>query len=134
MGLELPARLQAILANLERLGQIYAPTSSQSALECWQRQLPDLSRIIHAWWQWVLQALCFQTQDPDTQHWVLNVLLPWVYWHQQTQKTRQPQLKQGYHHATQQAQTRFRADAFTQSLTHSQQQMWIDWAIWMCAK
>ncbi len=134
LGLELPARLQANLSTLERLTHTYAPTQSQAALDRWQRQIPDLSAAQRAWWQWVLQALCAQTQDPDTQHWVLTYLLPWVYWHQQTQKTRQPQLKQGYQQAAQQAHERFSADAFTQNLAHTQQQQWLDWALWMCAK
>lgn len=82
----------------------------------------------------MIQALSAQTQDPDIQDWVLSALLPWVYWHQQTQKTRQPHLKQGYLQASQQAQTRFLADAFTHSLSDSEQQQWSDWAIWMCAK
>lgn len=134
MGLELPARLQADLSSLERLSHTYAPTQSQAALDRWQRQIPDLSAALHAWWQWVLQALCAQTQDLDTQHWVLTALLPWVYWYQQTQKTRQPQLKQHYQLATQQAQARFLADGFTQTLPDSKQQHWVDWATWMCAK
>ncbi len=133
-GLELPTRLQSILANLERLGQTYAPTRASAAIDVWLRQIPNLSGTIHAWWQWVLQALCSQTQDPDLQNWVLTVLLPWVYWHQQTEKTRHSQLKQGYQQATQQAHTRFLAHSFTQTQTHAQQQQWIDWAIWICAK
>jgi len=80
------------------------------------------------------QALCSQTQDPDTQHWVLTILLPWVYWHQQTEKTRHTELKQGYHQTTQQAHARFLAHSFTHTETLAQQQQWIDWAIWMCAK
>jgi len=134
LGLELPSRLQANLNPLERLSHTYAPIQSQAALQRWHRQIPHLSAALHAWWQWVLQALCAQTQDSDTQHWVLTALLPWVYWHQQTQKTRHPQLKHGYQQATQQAQTRFRAAAFTQSLPNSEQQQWVDWAIWICAK
>jgi len=61
--------LQSILANVEQLGQTYAPTRAAAAIDVWQRQIPHLSGTIHAWWQWVLQALCSQTQDPDTQHW-----------------------------------------------------------------
>jgi hypothetical protein len=49
-------------------------------------------------------------------------------------KTRQPQLKQGYQQAAQQAQARFLADGFTQTLPDSEQQQWLDWATWMCAK
>lgn len=134
LGLELPPALQTPLDTLARLSQTYAPTQSQAALARWQRQIPELSRSLHAWWQWVVQALSAQTEDPDTQHWVLTYLLPWVYWHQQSQKTRQPQLKQGYQQAAQQAHERFLTDAFTHNLAHTQQQQWIDWAVWMCAK
>lgn len=134
LGLELPANLQTPLDTLARLSQTYAQTQSQAALARWQRQIPELSRALHAWWQWVSQALSAQTQDPDTQHWVLTYLLPWVYWHQQSHKTRQPQLKQGYQQAAHQAHQRLLANAFTQHLAHTQQQQWIDWAVWMCAK
>lgn len=134
LGWELPTQLQVHLAALAQLSQTYAPVPSQAALALWYRQIPALSGALHAWWQWVLQALPAQTANPDTQNWVLNRLLPWVYWHQQTQKTRQPQLKLAYQQAAQQAQERFRTDAFTPSLTASEQQQWIDWAIWMCAK
>jgi Family of unknown function (DUF6399) len=134
LGLELPKHLQSPLAMLERLSQTYSPLNGRDALERWQNQIPGLAGALHAWWQWVLQALTPQTQDPDTQHWVLTVLLPWVYWHQQTQKTRQSELKQGYLQAAQQAHSRLLAHSFTQSLDQSQQQKWVDWAIWMCAK
>jgi hypothetical protein len=90
LALELPARLQVNLSTLERLSHTYAPTQSQAALQRWQRQISDLAAILHAWWQWVLHALPAQTQDPDTQHWVLTALLPWVYWHQQTQRPVSP--------------------------------------------
>jgi len=49
-------------------------------------------------------------------------------------KTRHTELKQGYHQATQQAHARFLAHSFTHTETLAQQQQWIDWAIWMCAK
>ncbi|MFM7448016.1 MAG: DUF6399 domain-containing protein [Leptolyngbyaceae cyanobacterium] len=134
VGLELPGHLQAPLATLERLSHTYAPTQSQAALQRWQRQIPALSMTLHAWWQWALESLSAQTDNPDLQDWVLTALLPWVYWHQQTQKTRQAQLKQAYQQAAQQAQARFLAASFTQTLPHLEQQQWIDWAIWMCDK
>ena len=128
LGLELPLRLQAPLSTLEYLSQTYAPTQAKAALQQWQRQIPALSQVLDAWWQWVFQALPAQSQDPDTQEWVLRTLLPWVYWHQQAQKTRQPQLKQSYQQAAQRAKTAFLYTDFTQ------QQEWVDWAIWMCDK
>jgi Family of unknown function (DUF6399) len=134
MGIELQSSLQPHLFILERLSQTYSPTKSQAALERWKRQIPCLSDGLHAWWVWVIQALGSQTQDPEIHNWVLNYLLPWVYWHQQTQKTRQPPLKQNYEQAAKSAHERFLADDCTKNLTSSEQQSWIDWAIWMCTK
>jgi hypothetical protein len=134
MGMELQVSLQPHLSILERLSQTYSPTKSQAALERWRRQIPCLSGGLHAWWVWVIQSLLAQTKDPEIHNWVLNLLLPWVYWHQQTEKTRQPQLKQNYEQARKSAHERFLADEHTKKLTSSEQQPWIDWAIWMCTK
>jgi Family of unknown function (DUF6399) len=134
IGLALQAQLQPYLSVLEQLSQTYSPTKSQAALDRWKRQIPCLSGVLHAWWQWTLQALCTKTQDPEIHNWVLNCLLPWVYWHQQTEKTRQPKLKQNYEKAAKSARERFMADDFTKNLTNSEQQEWIDWSVWMCTK
>jgi hypothetical protein len=134
MGMELPALLQPHLSVLERLSQTYSPTKSQAALERWKRQVPCLCGVLVAWWQWTLQSLYAKTPEPETQTWALNCLLPWVYWHQQTEKTRQPKLKQDYEKAAKSARERFLADDYTKNLTSSEQQEWIDWAIWMCTK
>jgi seryl-tRNA synthetase len=76
LGLELPKTLKAPLATLERLSQSHAPNKSQDALERWHKQIPDLSGTLHAWWEWTIQTLKAQTQDSDTQDWVMMVLLP----------------------------------------------------------
>jgi len=70
----------------------------------------------------------FPNPRPGYTTFVLTILLPWVYWHQQTEKTRHTELKQGYHQATQQAHARFLAHSFTHTETLAQQQQWIDWA------
>jgi hypothetical protein len=85
-----------------------------------------MSGVIHAWWQWVLQSLSAQSLEPETRNWVLDSLLPWVYWSQQTEKTRQPLLKLSYAQAAQQAHTRFLTDTFTSSLNNIEQQRWVD--------
>lgn len=97
LGLELSANLQSPLATLTRLSKTYAESTSQKALTHLQQQIPALTNALHAWWLWVMESLCAETQDADTQHWVLTYLLPWVYWHQQSEKTRTPILKQSYH-------------------------------------
>lgn len=134
LGLELSANLQAPLATLTRLSQTYAQTTSQAALVRWQQQVPALSNLLHAWWIWVMESLSTQTQEPETQNWVLTHLLPWAYWHQQSEKNRTPQLLQAYQQATKNAHQRLLSHDFTQTLTQIQQQHWIDWALWICTK
>jgi len=131
---ELQSHLQPHLSTLERLSTIYAPTKSQSVLASWKRQIPAMSGVIHAWWQWVLQSLSAQSLEPETRNWVLDSLLPWVYWSQQAQKTRQPLLKLSYAQAAQQAHSRFLTDTFTSSLNKIEQQRWVDWAAWLSSK
>ncbi len=86
LGLELSAILQVPLATLIQLGQIYAHTSSQAALARWQKLIPSLAQLLHAWWIWVMESLNAETQEPETQNWVLTYLLPWIYWHQNSRK------------------------------------------------
>jgi len=83
----------------------------------------------HAWWQGPSSLF----PNPRPGYTTLGAHLLPVYWHQQTEKTRHTELKQGYHQATQQAHARFLAHSFTHTETLAQQQQWIDWAIWMCA-
>jgi len=82
-GFELPT-LQSILANVE-LGQTYAHDSrcSRCQTDTYQGHLVAVGTQI-------------SVPKPKTRIWVLTILLPWVYWHQQTEKTRHTELKQGY--------------------------------------
>ncbi|MEI6330972.1 MAG: hypothetical protein WCP16_17155 [Pseudanabaena sp. ELA645] len=65
---ELQSHLQPHLLTLERLSTIYAPTKSISVLASWKRQIPAMSGVIHAWWQWVLQSLSAQSLEPETRN------------------------------------------------------------------
>ena len=75
-----------------------------------------------------------KTNDPQVQNWVLSVLLPWVYWHQQADKTRHRELKAGYLEAAHRAQTQVIEHPLTQTLGLAHVQEWIEWAQWMCNK
>ena len=104
------------------------------AIDTFQQQIPSLAQGIHAWWQWVSAALSAKTEQLEIQQWVLTVLLPWSYWHQQADKTRQPELKQPYQQAADQAYELLLAHPITQQMDDPQRQQWIEWAQWMCSK
>ena len=99
-----------------------------------QAQIPDFARGLLAWWQWVSQALLLETQELAVQNWVLSALLPWVYWTQQADKTRQPELKRRYQQAASHAFDVLFAHPFTALTDDAQQQYWRGWCHDMATK
>ena len=97
-------------------------------------QIPSFAEGIHAWWRWVIQALNAKTDDLQLQQWVLELLLPWVYWHQQADKTQKSELKLRYQEATAQAYSRLLGNPLTLQLDAAVRQQWVEWAQWICTK
>ncbi len=64
-------------------------------------------------------------------HWVLGLLLPWVYWLQQADKTHHRELNARYQQAADEAAKRLIAHSLTQSMPADERQAWIEWASWM---
>jgi hypothetical protein len=100
-------------------------------MAAFEQQLPDLAQGLHAWWRWTTQALETQTASIAIQNWVLGVLLPWVYWLQQSDKTQHSEFKVRYQQAADQAAQNLLAHPLTPTLTAEERQTWIDWARWM---
>jgi hypothetical protein len=128
---DITSTLQTALTPLRDLGQTYGGQKATQAIQRFEQQLPDIARGLQAWWQWALQSLAAQTPSIDVQNWVLGVLLPWVYWQQQTDKTHPPELKARYQQAVNEAAHRMVSHALTQSMSAEERQSWIDWACWM---
>lgn len=134
MASELSAALEADLQKLTLLAERYGTDKAHRAIATFRAQIPDLAIGLSAWWQWVQEALNAQTQQSELQAWVLHHLLPWVYWHQQAQKTRHPQLKATYRKATDQAQARLLAAQPPEQLDEPQRHQWLVWALDMASK
>ena len=130
----LTTQLAAPLKTLSDLAKLYGGDKAQQAIDTFEAQIPQLANGIHAWWQWVMQALASETQETDVQNWVLTAVLPWVYWAQQTDKTRKPHLKARYQHAASEAYDHLMDHAFTLQFDDTQRQYWVQWCQWMCTK
>jgi hypothetical protein len=128
---DITAALQSALVQLRDLGQTYGGQQAAQAIDGFERQLPDMVRGLHAWWQWATQSLATQTTSIDVQNWVLGSLLPWVYWLQQTDKTHQRELKARYQQAANEAANQLVAHSLTLSMSADERQTWIEWARWM---
>jgi hypothetical protein len=78
-----------------------------------------------------MEILTGLSVDEATQHWLIHVLLPTVYWHQQLRKTQNPRQREKYRQAWQQAAQNLQTDRFTATLPESELQRWLEWAEWM---
>jgi hypothetical protein len=133
LATDLRARLSALLPTLNALAADYGGASALSAVATFERQIPALAQGVHAWWGWVTQALSAETQDPEVQTWVLTVLLPWLYWSQQANKTRTAHLKHRYQQATSDAFNHLMLAELTLTLQTADVLRWMQWGQRMCA-
>ncbi len=67
----------------------YGINKAQTAIDTFERHIPSFAEGIHALVRWVSEAFHAKTDDLELQQWVVELLLPWAYWHQQADKTRQ---------------------------------------------
>ena len=122
------------LQCLWNLSPAYGAQKAQQAIDTFEAQITSFAQAIEAWQQWVSCALDGQTQDPAVRCWVLTYLLPWVYWTQQADKTRQPSLKRRYQEAASHAFDRLFEQEFTLALADQQRERWVLWCREFCAK
>ncbi|MEL6456268.1 MAG: DUF6399 domain-containing protein [Cyanobacteria bacterium J06623_5] len=127
-ALAAPLKVLAGLASLDNTAPV------EKAIGTFEDQIPDFAAGIQAWWQWTTQALAAETEAGDTQNWVLTAMLPWVYWTQQADKTRQPALKRQYQTAASDAFDALIAHPCTGQTDHLEQKRWQRWCQWMVAK
>ncbi len=76
---------------------------AQTAIDTFPQEIFSNAFGLHGWWPWVNQALNAKTDEIKLQQWVKRCLLPWVYWHQQADKTKHCELFSGYQEAASQA-------------------------------
>ena len=133
LATDLSTRLSALLPTLNALATDYGGAAALAAVATFERQIPALAQGVHAWWHWVSQALSAETQDPEVQSWVLTVLLPWLYWSQQADKTRTPHLKHCYRQAASEAFDALMAAELTLTLQPEALESWLQWGRRMCA-
>ncbi|MEL6456151.1 MAG: DUF6399 domain-containing protein [Cyanobacteria bacterium J06623_5] len=131
---DLLTHLAAPLQDLWNLAPTYGAQKAHKAIDTFEAQLNDVAQGIDAWQQWVCLALDKQTQDPRLQDWVKTILLPWVYWSKQADKTRKPHLKQTYQQAASDAFDKLFEHPLTLQLDEHTQIYWRAWAHDWCDK
>ena len=123
--------LQSILHRLQTLRQTHQLKDSRNSLRFMKNQIESLSAIVDLWWSWVDQCLAAGGCEINLVHWVKDYLLPAVYWQQQVQRTKNPELGENYQAASKKAQEFLRIHPVTMSLSSLEREQWQHWAIWM---
>ena len=134
LGDALTTHLAPPLQTLTMLAQSYGQEKALKAIETFQTQIASFSEGIEAWHQWLEVDLQSQTQEKGLQEWVLSALLPWVYWTQQADKTRQPALKHHYQQVASNAYDGLFEHPLTLSLLPVDWDRWILWSQEFCTK
>jgi Family of unknown function (DUF6399) len=92
------------------------------------RQIAAIASLIDAWWLWVMESLDDYEIDDECRKWLLEFLLPAIYWQSQATKTKNPGLKKSYQVASEQALAELEQHPLTPILITKQ---WLYWAEWM---
>jgi hypothetical protein len=136
-----PIRAEQVTSSLENRAQAFEKIAqSQSIADLKQtmskfrNQFNGLAANVESWWLWVMEILADLSVDEATQYWLIHVLLPTVYWHQQLHKTQNARQREKYRQAWLQAKQNLHANVFTATLTESELQRWLEWAEWMARR
>lgn len=122
-------RLEEQAQQLEQIALDYAVKDNKDALGKFRRQIEAVSSIVDAWWTWTTESLADDIQA-DVRHWLLYVLLPVIYWYDQLQKTRNPEMREVYETALQKAQAAYAAHPITRTISNKDLDRWRTWAEW----
>ncbi|MCB1637232.1 MAG: winged helix-turn-helix domain-containing protein [Thiothrix sp.] len=74
--------LQAEADAIQVLAEARLIPDPKGRLEKFRKQLDDLSQPVGGWWLWVHALLADCAPDPVLKDWVVNRMMPVVYWHE----------------------------------------------------
>lgn len=122
-------RLEEQAQRLEQIALDYSVKDNKDALGKFRRQIEDVSSIVDAWWTWTTESLADDIKA-DVRHWLLYVLLPVIYWYDQLQKTRNPEMREVYETALHKAQAAYADHPITRTISKKDLDRWRTWAAW----
>jgi hypothetical protein len=127
-------RLEEQAQSLERIALEHSVKDNKDAVGKFRRQIEDVASIVDAWWLWTERSLDDDV-GTDVRNWLLYVLLPVIYWYDQLQKTRNPEMKEVYEAALRKAQAAYRQPEVahhpvTQTISKKELDRWRTWAKW----
>ena len=121
--------LNLLLKEAQELKRKHEISSKIDHLNKFQKQIHEMASLMDTWWLWVNESLNDDQLDEGLKNWLIQYLLPTLYWHRQAAKTKNPDLKEAYRYALEKTEARLNAHPSTQSLLENEE--WVSWAKWM---
>jgi len=115
----------------EAIAQKQAIPDNNEAAKKLRNQIAPLAVNVTAWWLWVNETLQALKVDAILQKWIVEILLPVVYWHYQLHKTQNTLLREKYRQAWESSSEVLRQHPLTYALLAYKLQHWLTWAEWM---
>jgi hypothetical protein len=113
--------------EVEQLAKDRLISDSKRRLQKFRNQLDDLSQHVGVWWYWIHALLADAAPDPILRAWVVNRMMPVLYWHSRLCQTKKKEQRQLYQMAWKKAVKALQEDPFTQSLPEEQITQWRLW-------
>lgn len=123
-----------LLETLDTLREEYGIADSKNRIEKVRRQVEEIAAVIDLWWIWVRESLRGYALDPEFECWLVNGLLPVIYWHIQAQRPSPIALKKAYKEAHRDAVKRLRHHRLTATVSDDELSRWNSWAEWIVTK
>ena len=121
--------LTEIVKTIELILEECGIDDDKKRIKKFSNQIEGIASLADAWWLWVEESLnCYQIDD-SLRRWLTRILLPCIYWKNQFIKTKNPELRQIYKLAYENALKKSELHPLT-PLFVSQEQ-WVSWAEWM---
>lgn len=90
---EVEGHLENQAPHFEEIAHIHAIDDHKNVLNTFRKHIEDIAGIVDVWWLWARESLMSYDVDKEKQEWLLYILLPAVYWHQQAERTHHSELK-----------------------------------------
>ncbi len=122
-------RLEEQSQRLEQIALDHSVKDNNDAVGKFRRQIEDVASIVDAWWLWNEESLD-DNIGTDIRNWLMYVLLPVIYWHDQLEKTRNPEMRKIYEAALRKAQAVYADHPMTPTVSKKELDRWRTWAKW----
>jgi hypothetical protein len=124
-------KLEKRACCFEEIAQKQAIPDKNKTAKKLRNQIKPLAVNVTAWWLWVNENLQALKVDTILRAWIIDALLPVVYWHHQLHKTQNTLFREKYQQAWEASSTVLRDHPLTHTLSESKLQHWLAWSEWM---